>query len=50
MVGIGICGGNKEGTGQELRAERHCIRPSNGWNLTTTTTNAIMYAIMYAPI
>ena len=26
-----LCGGNKEGTRQELLATTHCIRPSNGW-------------------
>ena len=35
VVRIGICGGNEEGTRQELLAVTHCIRPGNGWNLTT---------------
>ena len=31
VVRVWLCGGNKEGTGQELLATTHCIRPSNGW-------------------
>ena len=36
MVKIEQCGGNKEGTGQELLAATHCIRLSKVWNLMTT--------------
>ena len=35
---VWLCGGNKEGTRQELLAATHCIRPSNRWNLTMMTT------------
>ena len=35
LVRTGLCGGDKEGTGQELLAATHCIRSSNGWNLRT---------------
>ena len=31
VVRVLLCGGNKEGTRQELLAETHYIRPSNGW-------------------
>ncbi len=31
VVRVGLCGGNKEGTRQELLAAPHYIRPSNGW-------------------
>ena len=31
VVRVWLCGGNKEGTRQELLAATHCIRPSNGW-------------------
>ena len=31
VVRVWLCGGNKEGTGQELLAATHYIRPSNGW-------------------
>ena len=31
VVRVWLCGGNKEGTRQELLATTHCIRPSNGW-------------------
>ena len=41
VVVIGLCGGNKEGTGQELLAPTQAIRPSNGWNLNRTTIPAI---------
>ena len=35
VVRIGLCGGNKEVTGQELLAATHCngIWPSSGWYL-----------------
>ena len=36
VVRVWLCGGNKEGTGQELLATTHSIRPSNDWNVTTT--------------
>ena len=39
VVRVWLCGGNKEGTRQELLAATHCIRPSNGWNLTTTSSH-----------
>ena len=39
-------GGNKEGTRQELLAATHCIRPSNGWNLTTTTNVTVSLLTM----
>ena len=35
VVRVWLCGGNKEGTRQELLATTHYIRPSNGCNLTT---------------
>ena len=31
VVRVWLCGGNKEGTRQELLVATHCIRPSNGW-------------------
>ena len=31
VVRVWLCGGNKEGTRQELLAATHYIRPSNGW-------------------
>ena len=31
VVRVWLCGGNKEGTRQELLAATHCIRPSDGW-------------------
>ena len=36
-VRIGLCGGNKEGRGQEIVAAIGCIRPVNEWNPTKTT-------------
>ena len=46
MVRVWLCGGNKEGTRQELLAATHCIRPSNGWNLTTTTNVTVSLLTM----
>ena len=34
VVRTWLCGGNK-GRRQDLLAATHCIRPSNGWNITT---------------
>ena len=34
VVRIGLQGGSKEGTKEELLAATLCIRPSNEWNLT----------------
>ena len=31
VVRVWLCGGNKEGTRQELLAATHCNPPSNGW-------------------
>ena len=37
VVRMDLCSRNKEGTRQELLAATHCMRLSNGWNMTTTT-------------
>ena len=39
LVTIGQCGGNMEGTGQELLAVSRSIRPNDGWNVTTTNNS-----------
>ena len=41
VVLIWLCGSNKESKRQELVAATHCIRPSDGWNLTTTNVTAL---------
>ena len=46
VVRIGLRGGNEEGTRQELLAATHCIRPSNGWNLTTATNFFLFLVLM----
>ena len=29
-----------------MKAETHCLRPNNGWNLTTTTTTNVVLALL----
>ena len=41
MVLIWLCGSKKESKRQELVAATLCIRPSDGWNLTTTNVTAL---------
>ena len=39
VVRIWLCEDSREGTRHKLLATTHCIRPSNGWNLTKTKTH-----------